>query len=245
MKFDDQAEFVRILNGLAEMKTGAKLTTQSIDLYWQCLHREWTIEEFRAAAEHLAKAFQWMPNPYHFEQLRRAGELTAGEAWELVLSGARLRPGSRAERAARIVGGQWHIRHANVERDLPHIQRRFLEAYAELTDVDEVRARLPEIVAPEYRLALSGPAPLSRVTPQLEHRPAGPQPAAPRRAAAPAAAQPKPESPPAKKSAVSVRRKVEKLVAIGMSDDDIAKVISEPVARVRELRRASSSQEVA
>jgi hypothetical protein len=38
---------------------------------------------------------------------------------------------------------------ANTERDLPHIQRRFLEAYEELTDVDSVREALPQIAARE------------------------------------------------------------------------------------------------
>lgn len=38
---------------------------------------------------------------------------------------------------------------ADVERDLPHIQRRFLEAYEELTDVECVREALPAIASPQ------------------------------------------------------------------------------------------------
>jgi hypothetical protein len=88
---------------------------------------------------------EFFPNPFHFEQLRRASEPTAGEAWVRVLRGDALAAGSREARAAAIVGGQQHIRHANIERDLPHIQRRFIEAYEQLAEVDVVREALPEL----------------------------------------------------------------------------------------------------
>jgi hypothetical protein len=108
---------------------------------------DWPVDDFKSAASHLVRNCQFMPTPYDFEQLRRAGEPTAGEAWTVVLGGQSLEPGSRLARAAAIVGGQYAITHANIEKDLPFIQRRFEAAYNELTDVDVVREQLPQIAS--------------------------------------------------------------------------------------------------
>lgn len=169
MRPSDRSEFVRILTGMAAIKPGGKLTPEAIDLYWNAM-QSWAIEEFRAAASHLVQTCEFMPNPYHFTKLRKAGELTAGEAWDLVKSGAVLEPGSRAYRAAQIVGGQYYIRHADVERDLPFIERRFLQAFADLEKVDPVREALPQIVKPEVRIALRGPAHASHFIPDFRQR---------------------------------------------------------------------------
>lgn len=150
----DKPKFVTTLVGLAAIKN-RELTDEAIDLWWLSMAR-WTIEDFTAAAAHLITACQFMPTPYDFAQLRKAGELTAGEAWERVLSGAKLDSNSRAARAARIVGGQVAIRHADIERDLPFVQKRFLEAYGDLSDVDGARQALPQIAQPEERPRLSG-----------------------------------------------------------------------------------------
>jgi hypothetical protein len=133
-----------------------------LDAYWLAL-RAWPLQDFERAAGHLMATCKFMPRPADFNDLRRAGELTAGEAWEIVLRGDRLEPGSRAERAARIVGGQQRIRHADIERDLPHVQRRFMEAYDELIDVDAVRTALPGI-APRPALR-SSPRPVGELLP--------------------------------------------------------------------------------
>lgn len=140
----DRPEFMRVLNGLAAIKS-KDITPEALSLWWSAMSR-WSIEEFKSAASHLVGACQFMPTPYDFEQLRKAGQPTAGEAWQRVLGGSELDPGSREERAARIVGGQYHIRHANIEKDLPFIARRFREVYEELTEADGVREALPEIV---------------------------------------------------------------------------------------------------
>lgn len=149
----DRAEFMRVLNGIAAIK-GKELTTEALSLWWSAMS-DWSIEAFKSAASHLVRSCQFMPTPYDFEQLKRAGELTAGEAWRQVLAGGALEPGSRLARAAAIVGGQYAIRHANVERELPFVQKRFEAAYNELTDVDSARAVLPQIgVLPNMANAL-------------------------------------------------------------------------------------------
>jgi hypothetical protein len=141
MRPTDKPELVRVLVGMASLKR-VDLTAEALDL-WCAAMADWDIAEFKAAASHLVKAHEWMPTPFHFEQLRRAGEPTAGEAWERVVSGAKLIPGSREARAAVIVGGQQAIRMANIEKDLPFIAKRFREAFEELKDVDSVRTALP------------------------------------------------------------------------------------------------------
>lgn len=143
MRPSDKPKFVTTLVGLAAIK-GRELTDEAIDLWWLSM-AAWSIEDFTAAAAHLIGACQFMPTPYDFAQLRKAGEPTAGEAWERVLAGAKLEPGSRVARAAQIVGGQFAVRHADVERDLPFIQKRFMEAYEDLRDADVVRQALPQI----------------------------------------------------------------------------------------------------
>jgi hypothetical protein len=137
----DRPEFMRTLNGLAAIK-GKELTPEALSLWWSAMSK-WTIDEFKAAASHLVSACQFMPTPYDFDQLRRAGELTASEAWAQVLSGEKLE--GRALRAAQLVGGQYAIRHAHVEKELPFLARRFRDAFEELRDVESVRAALPEI----------------------------------------------------------------------------------------------------
>jgi hypothetical protein len=153
MRPGDRPEFLRVLNGLAVIK-GKELTSEALDLWWKSMSA-WTIEDFKSAASHLVGACQFMPTPYDFVQLRKAGDLTAGEAWQKVLSGAQIEPDSRMARAAKICGGQQAIRHANVERELPFIQRRFMEVYSELSEVDTVRDALPNLTDPSR--GLEGP----------------------------------------------------------------------------------------
>lgn len=147
MQSSDRAEFLRTLNGLAAMK-GKDITPEALSLWWSAMS-SWSIEDFKSAASHLVKSCQFMPSPYDFQQLKLAGEPTAGEAWCEVLAGRALVPGSRAARAAAIVGGQFAIRHANTERELPFMQKRFETAYAELSEVDVVREALPQIADPK------------------------------------------------------------------------------------------------
>lgn len=150
----DKQAFGKVLNGLAAIK-GKELTQEAVILWWNSM-QSWSIEDFKAAASHLVGSCQFMPTPYDFEQLRKAGEMTSGEAWRVVLAGAELDPNSREYRAAQIVGGQYAIRHANVERELPFIAKRFREAYEELSDVDAVRVALPSIAANRSIPDLSG-----------------------------------------------------------------------------------------
>lgn len=145
----DRPEFLKVLNGIAAMKS-KPLAVEALDLWWLSM-KDWPIDEFKAAASHLVKSCQFMPTPYDFEQLKRAAEPTAGEAWAKALAscacwrGAIPSPGGRIDRAAKAVGGYYAIAMADRETALPHVERRFKDAYAELADIDDAREALPEI----------------------------------------------------------------------------------------------------
>jgi hypothetical protein len=143
MQAPDRERFRAVMTGMAKVYE-REIDAPLLDAYWLAL-REWSLDDFERAAGHLMATSKFMPRPADFNELRKAGQLTAGEAWEQVLKGRPLPPGGRAERAANIVGGQHQIRMADIERDLPHIQRRFMEAYNELTEVDAIREAIPQI----------------------------------------------------------------------------------------------------
>lgn len=145
----DKPEFLRILNGLAAVKPGAKLTPEGLHLWWIAM-AEWSLPEFIAAASHIARTVEFFPNPFHFDQLRRtAAEQTAGDAWALVL--AKVRTISPRETASvtpkidavvRQMGGYGHLA-CMTQEDLPHRQRRFTELWAECGEVEEAQRVLP------------------------------------------------------------------------------------------------------
>jgi hypothetical protein len=143
MEPTDFNRFRAVMAGMAKLYD-KEIDSLLLDAYWLAL-RDWSLPDFEAAASHLMSAAKFMPRPAEFNELRKAGQLTGGEAWAFVLSGKSLEPGTVIARAADAVGGQRFIRAANIERDLPHIQRRFLEAYEEISDAQMVREVIPQI----------------------------------------------------------------------------------------------------
>jgi hypothetical protein len=150
MTSDDKPEFLRILNGLAAIKPGAKLTAEGLSMYWLALE-DWTLDEFKQAAKHLAKSSEFMPNPYHFEQLRKASETTAAEAWAAVLAVVRSGDyrigkslGGRIDAVVRAVGGYDAIGMSPTDKT-QFIERRFAEAWEQIGEAQEVRKALPSL----------------------------------------------------------------------------------------------------
>lgn len=147
----EKQEFIKILIGLAAIKPGGQqLTKESYEIWWSAM-KDWPLIDFKAAASHVAKSAEFMPSPFHFEQLKKAGQKTPGEAWTIALKNCACwrggeTPGGRIDRAAAAVGGYRAIAMANFERDAPHIERRFKEAYEDLADVEETRYALPGVV---------------------------------------------------------------------------------------------------
>jgi len=158
MQSSDRAEFLKVLNGLAAIK-GKQLAVEALDLWWMSM-QSWSLADFKAAASHLVTSCQFMPTPYDFTQLRRAGEYTAGEAWAIALANCTCwrggeTPGGRIDRAVRAIGGYKTIAFADTETAIPHIERRFKEAYEELCDVEETREQLPQIAMSDVQKRIS------------------------------------------------------------------------------------------
>jgi hypothetical protein len=144
VKREDYEPFCEVVVGFAELK-GKQLSAPAIELYWHAM-QHWPIEDFRSAAQQLLRTCEFMPVPKDFEDLRRAGDLTAGEAWDAVYLGRGIAT-DRAWRAAEIAANGRRLGMLDMEREIPHVQRRFLEIYRELTDVEETREYVPQLTA--------------------------------------------------------------------------------------------------
>lgn len=160
----DKPRLVKLLMGLAAIKPGVKLTAESYEIYWHVL-QAWPFDEFQKAAYHLAAQSEFMPNPYHFEQLRKAGRPTPGEAWAKVLAHVRAnayRSGGivvdeLTDRAVASIGGYQAIGMSDTDKT-HFLATKFNEAYQAIQDAEEVRQELPQIAAPPSPRRLEGPA---------------------------------------------------------------------------------------
>ena len=165
MTADDKPEFLRILTGLASLKPGKPLTPEGLSLYWLAL-ADWPLDDFRRAATHLACSVEFMPNPFHFDQLRQSAQPTASEAWERVLTAIRsmnqydpVSLDGRTDQAVRAMGG--YSRLAMTQIDEMHFRAlEFAQLWADGAQVEEARTALP---AGARRAALSAPASIGQL----------------------------------------------------------------------------------
>jgi hypothetical protein len=175
----DKADFAKIVLGFAELR-GKTLSLAAVELYWNAM-QHWTLENFKAAANHLVGVSQFMPTPYDFEQLRKAGRPTAGEAFAKAVkaSGSAIECGyvtqngtcgdDLIDRAVRALGGYGQI--AMCDEDKLHfLERRFTEHYESLQDSEDVRSAVPEIAGPPQLGQLTGPLPLKNLIEQFQGR---------------------------------------------------------------------------
>lgn len=151
MESSDKPAFAAIINGLAAIKPGGKITPEALEVYWLAM-RDWPLKDFREAAAHLARSVEFMPNPFHFDQLRKAGKLTTGEAFAKARAAMRAAmPGElpslscgdpAIDSAIRACGG--YEAFAMVETDkIGFFERRFAEHYEAVSDSTAVREALP------------------------------------------------------------------------------------------------------
>jgi hypothetical protein len=118
-----------------------------------------------------------MPRPADFTDLRKAGRMTAGEAWAAALQHARgaWRAGPavpEVERAVQAIGG-WPVIAGAYADSLQFLERRFVEAFRELEQRVEIREQLPAIAGPSstWRGRVTGPAKVAELLPTIR-RPA-------------------------------------------------------------------------
>jgi hypothetical protein len=150
MTEDQKSAFVAALAELAALKPGAKLAKESYAAWWNIMRENWSLESFQGACIQLARDVEFMPNPYHFEQLRKSARLTAGEAWTKVLAVARSNGRTSGDplidKAVFALGGYRAI--GMSETDKTHfLEKRFSEHYADIDVAIEIREALAELVS--------------------------------------------------------------------------------------------------
>ena len=139
MNANDKTEFVRILAGLSAIKPGKELTREALEVFWAAM-ADWSIEDFKAAANHLAKSCEFMPNPYHFEQLRKKNEPTKHEAWEVAFNRIKRggnQPDDKISKAIKQVGGYYQLGMTPLDQ-MPFVAKRFQDAYESIGEVADI-----------------------------------------------------------------------------------------------------------
>jgi len=145
----DRQKFIEIVLGFAELK-GKQLSAPALELYWRAM-QGWSIEEFQEAAEELLRTCEFMPMPKDFEDLRKAGRETAGEAFASVrrylcwgLNGYTLDAHCPPliAKAVRAIGGPNVIAMCDEEK-LHFLERRFCEHYETMQDSQDARDAVP------------------------------------------------------------------------------------------------------
>jgi hypothetical protein len=145
----DKPEFLKVLNGMAAMKR-VDMPKEVIALWWDAM-KGWEIQDFKLGAATLLRTSKWMPSPSEFEDLKKQGRDSPGEAWAKALSWAAsssYRNGSMGEdlidRCVHMLGGYKII--AMCEDDkLGFLERRFSEHYETLEDRVDVRSAVPSL----------------------------------------------------------------------------------------------------
>lgn len=152
----EKTEFTKQLLGLASVKPGKELTKAGIDIWWNAMNH-WSLEDFKTAAALLARTVEFMPSPFHFEQLRKAGRPTSGEGWARALQWARtgghrggpfvddtLRPDAMTDRTVAAIGGYEAIAMSPSEKT-HFLERAFAEHFESIQDAADTRAAVPQI----------------------------------------------------------------------------------------------------
>lgn len=162
MKPSDRRQFLEIVMGFAELKSKS-LSAPALELYWNSM-QDWELADFQAAAGRLLKTMTFMPTPKNFEDLRKAGRMTSGEAFEKAIAWARsgdYKYPARSpeavmiERVVAALGGWSQITGYDPEK-LHFLEKRFTDTFDQLEDVTDTREALPQIAGPLHpRLAAS------------------------------------------------------------------------------------------
>lgn len=146
MKPDDKPEFLRIMNGLAAV-FGGQITPEALDVWWGAFGG-WSLHEFTHAAGAAVTRCKFMPRPADLFDVKRAARPTPGEAWDIAGQGR----DELADKAFSIATQGRYVGHIPYDEH-PWIQKRFLQLYAQLAEVEDARAAAPQLAAPDWMRA--------------------------------------------------------------------------------------------
>lgn len=174
MTSDDRRKFLEVIIGFAELK-GKQLSAPALELYWRSL-QHWPLEDFLGGAEHLIRTREFMPLPKDFEDLRKAGRETAGEAWARAVANCGSCHSAMGytnggtcgdkfvDRVVRAIGGYKAIAMCDSDK-LHFLERRFAEHFETIQDAEDVREDVPQIAFNSQRLC--GPTSVRDLLPGL------------------------------------------------------------------------------
>ena len=148
MQQTDFQRFHAVMHGMSKVYE-RELDNLLLDAYWLAL-RDWSLEEFQAAAGQLMRTSKFMPRPADFNELRKAARPTVGEAWAKVLQ--HLKGGYRAgdgvdpltDKAVRAMGGYRALAMMPADQ-LSWQEKRFAQHYGDMSEAVETRAALPQL----------------------------------------------------------------------------------------------------
>jgi len=171
MTEDQKPAFVAALTELAALKPGAKLAKESYAAWWNAMRKSWTLEDFKAACEKLAREVEFMPNPFHFEQLCKQSRTTPGEAWTRALEvgrhGGRTSGDALIDKAVQAIVGYRAIGMSEIDKT-HFLERRFCEHFESIQGAVEIREELPQIAnAQSSQPKLNGPQRLRNALPAV------------------------------------------------------------------------------
>lgn len=161
MKPIDRKQFLEIVIGFAELK-GKSLSVPALELYWNSM-QDWEMPDFQVAANRLLKTSEFMPTPKDFEDLRKAGRMTAGEAFAKAIawakSGGYRHPARTSDailidRVVASLGGWTAVAGCDPEK-LHFLERRFSANYETIQGAEDTREAVPQIAYGDAPLQLN------------------------------------------------------------------------------------------
>lgn len=158
----DRKAFLEIVIGFAELK-GKVLSAPALELFWNAM-QGWSLPDFQLAANELVRTCEFMPTPKDFEDLRRAGRQTPGEAWTTARQHLRwglhtytLDPACPPliARCVHMLGGPNVVAMCE-ESKLTFLERRFTEHFHALQESNDIREAVPGLAYGDDRPRIAG-----------------------------------------------------------------------------------------
>jgi hypothetical protein len=120
-------------------------------MYWLAL-KDWALDDFKEAAAHLLGSVKFMPRPADFNDLCKAGRMTAGEAFQKALTIARQASAyggntsgdALIDSVANACGGYFAMGQTETAK-LGFLERRFAEHYESMSNAEATRESVPAI----------------------------------------------------------------------------------------------------
>lgn len=116
--------------------------------YYRLLRGQLTTEEFAEACDRVFFEDDFFPSPQKLvDKARGSSKDLAAADWAKILaqsSNSSFNPPGLSEvgeKALRAIGGMWAVGHANIQTELPHLRRQFLEQWSSAKSYEVIESR--------------------------------------------------------------------------------------------------------